>query len=111
MITVHKNAFFTVTFFLKGENLFYWFMSDGSMCDAHLVVDSFIDESCDYDFEKGVFSAKTGHFTQVVWKSSKKLGVGAAQAPESGAWYIVCNYFPPGNVRGEFANNVFMADT
>ena len=82
------------------------------MCDARLVVESFVDESSDYDFEKGAFSTKTGHFTQLVWKSSKKLGVGAAQASESGAWYVVCNYFPPGNVRGEFLNNVFtLSDT
>ena len=91
----------------KGENLFYWYSSDGSMCDARLVVESFVDESSAYDFDKGTFNTKTGHFTQLVWKSSKKLGVGAAQAADSGAWYVVCNYFPPGNVRGEFLNNVF----
>ena len=78
------------------------------MCEARQVVESFLDEATSYDFEKGDGNAKTGHFTQVVWRSSKKLGVGAAQSNVSGAWYVVCNYFPPGNVRGDFNNNVFM---
>ena len=29
-----------------------------------------------YDFDNGGFSAGTGHFTQVVWKDSVKLGIG-----------------------------------
>ena len=89
-----------------GENLFYWYSPDGSMCNAHVMMESFFNESESYDFDKGIHHTKTGHFTQAVWKNSKKLGVGAAQSSESGAWYVVCNYFPPGNVRGEFVHNV-----
>ncbi len=32
----------------------------------------------DYDFDNPRFSFKTGHFTQMVWKSSRKLGIGTA---------------------------------
>ena len=32
-----------------------------------------------YDFDKPGFSKGTGHFTQVVWDGSKKLGMGHGQ--------------------------------
>ena len=46
-----------------------------------------------------------GHFTQVVWKSSTKMGVGKARS--QGGWtYVVANYSPPGNYQGQFTANV-----
>ena len=43
-----------------------------------------------------------GHFTQLVWKNSKKLGLGLAQVKESGpngmaSNYVVARYDPRGN--------------
>lgn len=42
-----------------------------------------------------------GHFTQVVWKSSTKVGCFTAKCPAGTvlsfpSWYTVCNYNPPG---------------
>lgn len=39
--------------------------------------------------------AVCGHFTQVVWWESTRLGCG--QASSAGTVYVVCNYAPPGN--------------
>ncbi|KAL7800082.1 CAP domain-containing protein [Trichoderma ceciliae] len=52
-----------------------------------------------------------GHFTQVVWKSSTKLGCATVQCPAGTvlsmpSWYTVCNYGPPGNFGGKYAENV-----
>ena len=47
-----------------------------------------------------------GHFTQVVWKGTKEMGVGRATA-RSGNIYVVANYSPPGNMQGAFQANVF----
>lgn len=47
----------------------------------------------------------TGHFTQVVWKESQKLGVGVARS-SSGRVYVVAQYTPPGNYLGQFQANV-----
>lgn len=42
---------------------------------------------------------------QIVWKSTK--AVGCALKVCSDAWtYLDCNYYPPGNVFGAFAQNV-----
>ena len=48
----------------------------------------------------------TGHFTQVVWKDSRELGVGRAQTRD-GKWLVVANYRPAGNFLGRFQDNVF----
>ena len=51
---------------------------------------------------------KTGHFTQVVWKSSKELGIGKATGTHDGVpcTYIVARYRPPGNYQGKFQTEV-----
>ncbi|XP_030374310.1 Golgi-associated plant pathogenesis-related protein 1-like [Scaptodrosophila lebanonensis] len=63
------------------------------------------DEIKDYDFRNPKFSLLSGHFTQVVWKSSKELGVGKAKSSQ-GATYVVARYTPAGNVDGKFKENV-----
>ena len=42
-----------------------------------------------------------GHFTQLVWKGSKKLGLGVAQ-DRSGKRYVVAQYDPVGNLKGKY---------
>ncbi len=58
------------------------------------------------------FTHHLGHFTAMVWKSTKKLGVGKATASD-GSSFVVARYFPAGNVtnQGHFENNVLAAKT
>jgi hypothetical protein len=67
-------------------------------------VDSWYGESTAYDFAAPGFSTKTGHFTQVVWRSSRELG--CAKASCGGLDFWVCRYSPAGNVAGAFPANV-----
>lgn len=53
-----------------------------------------------------VFVITKGHFTQMVWKSSKEFGIGKAQGKD-GKWIVVGNYFPAGNMLSRNAENVF----
>lgn len=62
-----------------------------------------------YDFEQGGFSMQTGSFTQVVWKASRRLGVGIAYTNNGRLAYIVAHYSPPGNFGNEYQENVFPA--
>jgi pathogenesis-related protein 1 len=57
-----------------------------------------------YNFGKGSFSMKTGHFTQLVWVGSRHVGCGKATCKDREVW--VCNYDPPGNVEGDYKHNV-----
>lgn len=56
------------------------------------------------------FGLPPGHFTAMVWKSTKKLGVGKATASD-GSSFVVARYFPAGNItnQGHFENNVLPA--
>ena len=38
-----------------------------------------------------------GHYTQIVWPSTRRVGCGVARCGEERVW--VCNYDPPGNVH------------
>lgn len=66
-------------------------------------------ENTDYKFTAPGFSSKTGHFTQVVWRASTKLGCGRAQC--GFGVYYVCRYSPAGNVLGQFEQNVLPASS
>ena len=61
-----------------------------------------------YDYNSPSYSDATGHFTQVVWKSTTKVGAGIATYNDGNnvATYIVARYKPAGNVIGAFEANV-----
>lgn len=65
------------------------------------------DEVKDYNFGRGGWQSGTGHFTQVVWKSSKELGLGRAKTSDGKLTYVVARYRPAGNIINFMAENVF----
>ena len=69
------------------------------------------DEIKDYNFTRpsGPHTGVIGHFTQVVWKSSRQLGVGKALSQDGKTCVIVANYLPAGNFVGCFGENVLRA--
>ncbi|XP_037532902.1 GLI pathogenesis-related 2, like [Nematolebias whitei] len=91
-----------------GENL-AWASYDQTGKD---VAARWYDEVKNYNFSHPGFSSGTGHFTAMVWKSSKELGVGKASASD-GSSFVVARYFPAGNItnKGHFENNVLPAKT
>lgn len=67
----------------------------------------------DYNFSDPE-SGRAGHFTQVVWRSTKVIGCSAVDpsvcpggiARSTGTMMLICEYYPAGNWRGGFAKNV-----
>lgn len=47
----------------------------------------------------GVNTSKIGHYTQIVWKDTKRIGCGKGKVSKGLIW--VCYYDPPGNWKGE----------
>ncbi|KAI9745677.1 MAG: hypothetical protein M1818_001211 [Claussenomyces sp. TS43310] len=77
--------------------------------NATAAIDAWGQERDQYDFKSGDFSESTGHFTQIVWKSTTSVGCGRFACNGNDAtpgWYTVCEYYPPGNVLGAFTANV-----
>ena len=68
-------------------------------------------ERAHYSYGWPGFSYRTGHFTQLVWKSTHKLGCGYATCDGKNGTpgkYLVCEYSPAGNItsRKYFQANV-----
>ena len=68
-------------------------------------VEGWGNERDHFNFANGGFSEKTGHFTQLVWKNTTTTGCGRQDCGTSG-WLIFCEYWPPGNVGGEYQQDV-----
>lgn len=84
-----------------GENLA---MGTSGAYPPESQVQLWYDEFKNYDFAKPVFGPNTGHFTQVVWRSTTAVGCGLAKC--QGQDLLVCNYSPPGNYDGQYQQNV-----
>lgn len=87
-----------------GENIYACFGKHNLTGEE--VVRSWYNEIKDYSFGQSnpCNFCQVGHFTQVVWKNSKRLGVGIAKKGTN--VYVVCNYDPPGNYSGQYTVNV-----
>jgi uncharacterized protein YkwD len=82
-----------------GENLAW-----GTNLQAAQAAAMWYNEAAKYNYAKPGFSGQTGHFTQVVWRSSRQVGCGMAVCNRQNYW--VCRYSPPGNITGQFPANV-----
>jgi uncharacterized protein YkwD len=72
------------------------------------------NEKSIYSYSHPGFSKATGHFTQLVWKSTTRLGCGYVSCDGKNGTpgkYLVCEYSPAGNVvnEGFFEENVLPA--
>jgi hypothetical protein len=74
-----------------GEN---WLAIGGAATPA-MVVNWWAGEARDYDYGSNSCRSVCGHYTQVVWKSTKAVGCGVARGGGSEIW--VCEYSPQGN--------------
>jgi pathogenesis-related protein 1 len=93
-----------------GENL-YWASalkwSDGRLemqkITPRHVVDNWGSEKADYDYAKN--SCKPGkmcgHYTQVVWRDTRKVGCAVAVCADTKQQIWVCQYQPAGNWVGK----------
>ncbi|KAL7630209.1 UNVERIFIED_CONTAM: hypothetical protein RMT77_019648 [Armadillidium vulgare] len=92
-----------------GENIYCktssqpWFEMSGSE-----VVDNWYNEveEHNYDEEPSQGYLKRGHFTQLVWKDTKELGVAFARNKNGHMAYVVAYFDPKGNWIGEFKEQV-----
>lgn len=88
-----------------GENI-----ATGTYTDPDYYGYLWYNEIQQYNFNDPGYSESTGHFTQMVWKSTTEIGCAVSNV-ENNLGYpysMTCEYYPPGNVvnDGYFAANV-----
>lgn len=69
-------------------------------------IEAWYDEIDLYDYRNPIFGENTGHFTQLVWKNSTYIGCGTKYCDEYYGDYTICQYWAPGNYKGQFSSNV-----
>ena len=88
-----------------GENLFQCNKKTCKMENYTQPLEVWYKEKNYYNFNTNVGEKGTANFTQMVWKSTKKLGCGLAQKYET-SYKVVCFYLPKGNVNEKYDINV-----
>ena len=84
-----------------GKYLFYvW-----GTINANSIVDRMYQGVSSYDFSNPGYTSSAGGFTQLVWKSSQKIGCGYSCSGRE--CYGCCTYYPAGNMLSSFPSNVF----
>ncbi|MGK7923786.1 MAG: pathogenesis-related family 1 protein [Spirulina sp.] len=80
-----------------GENLA---SASGQRMSPARVVDMWGNEVRDYNYTNNSCNPGKvcGHYTQVIWESTREVGCGMARNRDREVW--VCNYNPPGNIIG-----------
>ena len=79
-----------------GENI--WMIGPTNQPGAcSSAISDWYDEIKNYNYKNPGYDSETGHFSQLIWDTTKKLGVGVAYVPSSKRTYIVARYYPAGN--------------
>uniref|UniRef100_A0A1A8BZL8 GLI pathogenesis-related 1 n=1 Tax=Nothobranchius kadleci TaxID=1051664 RepID=A0A1A8BZL8_NOTKA len=93
------------TFHSVGENI--WTGAPASSFNTKHAIKRWVNESHDYNFNNNKCAYVCGHYTQVVWADSYKVGCavqlctnGVKHFTTSEGALLVCNYGPGGNVNG-----------
>jgi pathogenesis-related protein 1 len=97
-LELKKNCEFKHSKNNLGENL--WKGTTGAFPVSE-VVDSWGSEKADYNYSKNKCKVGKicGHYTQIVWKNTRKVGCAKIECDGMTTW--VCQYDPPGNFIGQ----------
>ena len=102
-----NSAFYHSNNKLYGENLAYF--QGYTATHIELIkksIDLWYAEISMYDFNASQYTSGTGHFTCLVWKASRLHGFGYSYNTTTQEVVISMNTSPPGNIIGQFKENV-----
>lgn len=78
---------------------------------ARTVVHGWHEEELKYPYDNPHYDDAWGHFTQLVWRDSSRIGCALGHCPNDAPWpgRLYCFYEEPGNniVEGQFKQNVW----
>jgi len=102
-----NNGFYHSNSKLYGENLAYFQGYNATPIELiKKSIDLWYAEISMYDFNASQYTSGTGHFTCLVWKASQLHGFGYSYNTTTKEVVISMNTSPPGNIIGQFKENV-----
>ncbi|XP_030443261.2 pathogenesis-related protein PR-1-like [Syzygium oleosum] len=83
-----------------GENIFW---GSGTGWNPGQAVAAWVSERRWYDYRSNgcARGQMCGHYTQIVWRSTRRVGCAVEVCLNGGGTFMVCEYDPPGNYIGE----------
>jgi len=92
-----------------GEN-FYWYYDTAGYHSCKDAVDVWYNGIGKYNYNRPGFADSTGGFSQVVWRGSQYIGCALIEQDKNIKYpetFIVCNYWPAGNIDNQYPYNVY----
>jgi hypothetical protein len=81
-----------------GENLFW---GSGTGWAPAQAVGAWLSERPRYDYlSNSCYGGMCGHYTQIMWRSTRRVGCAEVTCYNGRGTFITCNYDPPGNYVG-----------
>ncbi|KAL6540815.1 Cuticle-degrading protease [Orobanche minor] len=83
-----------------GENIFW---GSGDEWTPDQAAAAWVDEGQWYDYGSNSCAEEQqcGHYTQIVWRNTSKIGCARVVCDDDKGVFMTCNYDPPGNYYGE----------
>ncbi|KAL3840626.1 hypothetical protein ACJIZ3_025217 [Penstemon smallii] len=83
-----------------GENIFW---GSGNGWTPAQAAAAWVSERLGYNYWSNscAYGQDCGHYTQIVWKGTKRIGCARVVCSRGGGVFMTCNYDPPGNYMGE----------
>ena len=86
-----------------GENIA---CADKQYVDVENIIESWYYENKNFNYDSNYLQTNCASFTQLIWKSTTHMGLGVSRT-SSGKTFFVVNYFPAGNTKNDFLDNVY----
>ena len=95
-----------------GENLYVYLATGSPPNIVDVALDGWFEEVADYTYGpfQSAGASAVGHYTQIVWSNTRRVGCGLAVCPGSAfgysnsftAYYLACDYAKGGNFLGQY---------
>ena len=108
-IALHNIPSRNLAYFEKpGVNLGYVLLHKKNLLSSPCTkaLENWYAQKKNYRYEKPKVTINNQDFTQLIWKSSKKVGIAQVESIDKTAFYVTAVYEPAGNVNSDTRKNV-----
>ncbi|KAL2464383.1 CAP superfamily protein [Forsythia ovata] len=83
-----------------GENIFW---GSGKGWTPAQAAAAWVSEKRSYNYRSNscAYGQQCGHYTQIVWRETRRIGCARVSCYGGRGVFMICNYDPPGNYIGE----------